>query len=308
MHSRSERILHETEMSSANSPTVKVVFGADKSYIAHLAVALCSLFDNNRDLALDVYVLNSDIDPSSWRKIQGIAERYGQNLIDLKVSERDLEGLVLNWHFTLATYYRVLISKELPIDRVLYLDVDVVVNGSIAELYRTDLGDTFLAAVQEPNFDRHAQLEMSREAKYFNAGMMLINLDKWRSERLTERVIELVKRKPEAMVFSDQCGINSIVNGRWKEVDPKFNLVHSYAGDNISEYTGMFPDNVLANARKHPVIIHFSGGSKPWHFNRKHPYRYLYWKYRRKTPFRRYFSEDLTVSRITKWCLARLGM
>lgn len=295
-------------MPNAKLPTVNVVFGSDKSYIAHLAVALCSLFDNNSDLALNVYVLNSDIDPSSWKKIESIAERYGQTLIDLKVSERDLEGLVLNWHFSLATYYRVLIPKELPVGKALYLDVDIVVNGSIGQLYSTDLGDGFLAAVQEPNFDRHEELEMSKGAKYFNAGMMLINLDRWRNERLTERVIELVKRKPEAMMFSDQCGINSIVNGRWKEVDPRFNLVHSYAGEDISGYTGMFPDNVLENARKRPVIIHFSGGSKPWHFRRKHPYRYLYWKYRRKTPFKRFFSEDLTVPRVTKWCLARLGM
>jgi lipopolysaccharide biosynthesis glycosyltransferase len=295
-------------MYNANFPTVNVVFGSDKSYIAHLAVALCSLFDNNRDLALNVYVLNSDIDPSSWKKIQGIAERYGQNLINLKVSERDLEGLVLNWHFTLATYYRVLIPKELPIDRVLYLDVDIVVNGSIAELYNTDLGDTFLAAVRAPNFDRHEQLEMSKEANYFSAGMMVINLDKWRKERLKERVIAMVKRKPEAMVFSDQCGINSIVNGRWTEVDPKFNLMHTYADEDISGFEWMFPERVLDNARKHPVIIHFSGASKPWHFSKKHPYRYLYWKYRRKTPFRRYFSEDLTVPRITKWCLANFRM
>jgi lipopolysaccharide biosynthesis glycosyltransferase len=295
-------------MTATNFPTVNVVFGSDKGYIAHLAVALCSLFDNNRDLNLSVYVLNSDIEPSSWAKIQSIAERYGQKLVDLKVSERDLEGLVTTWHFTLATYYRLFIPEKLPFDRVLYLDVDVVVNGSIAELYNTDFGDTFLAAVREPNFDRYEQLEMSRAANYFNAGMMVINLDKWRKERIKENVIAVVKRKPEAMVFSDQCGINSVVNGRWKQVDPKFNLVHSYAEEDFRGYAGMFPDNVLANARRHPVIIHFSGASKPWHFHRKHPFRHLYWKYRRRTPFRRYFSEDLTVSRITKWCLAKLGM
>ncbi len=295
-------------MTATNFPTVNVVFGSDKGYIAHLAVALCSLFDNNRDLNLSVYVLNSDIEPSSWAKIQSIAERYGQKLVDLKVSERDLEGLVTTWHFTLATYYRLFIPEKLPFDRVLYLDVDVVVNGSIGELYSTDLGDTFLAAVREPNFDRYEQLEMSRAANYFNAGMMVINLDKWRKERIKENVIAVVKRKPEAMVFSDQCGINSVVNGRWKQVDPKFNLVHSYAEEDFRGYAGMFPDNVLANARRHPVIIHFSGASKPWHFHRKHPFRHLYWKYRRRTPFRRYFSEDLTVSRITKWCLAKLGM
>jgi len=295
-------------MTPANHPPVNVIFGSDKGYIAHLAVALCSLFDNNRNLALHVYVLNSDIDPSSWKKIQAIADRFGQRLIDLKVSERDLEGLVTTWHFTLATYYRLFIPEKLPFDRGLYLDVDVVVNGSIEDLYNTELGDAFLAAVREPNFDRHQQLEMSKEAHYFNAGVMVINLNKWREERIKEDVIAMVKRKPEAMMFSDQCGINAIVNGRWKEVDPKFNLVHAYAGEDVSAYTDMFPDQVLTNARERPVIIHFSGASKPWHFRRKHPFRHLYWKYRNQTPFRRYFSEDLTLPRITKWCLAKLGM
>ena len=219
-----------------------------------------------------------------------------------------MEGLVTTWHLTLATYYRLFIPEKLPFDKALYLDVDIVVNGSIAQLYSTDLGDSFLAAVRAPNFDRHEQLEMSKEANYFSAGVMLINLDQWRKERLKESVIAMVKRKPEAMVFSDQCGINSIVNGRWTEVDPKFNLMHTYADEDISGYTGMFPDNVLENARERPVIIHFSGASKPWHFRKKHPYRYLYWKYRRKTPFSRYFSEDLTVQRITKWCRVKLGM
>jgi lipopolysaccharide biosynthesis glycosyltransferase len=295
-------------MPNANSPIVNVVFGSDKGYIAHLAVALCSLFDNNPDLALNVYILNSDIDPPSWKKIQSIADRYDQKLIDLKVSEKDLEGLVTTWHFTLATYYRLFIPEKLSVDRVLYLDVDIVVNGSIRELYRTDLGDSFLAAVREPDFDRHEQLEMSKQANYFNAGVMVINLDKWREERLKESVIAMVKRKPEAMVFSDQCGINSVVNGRWTEVDPKFNLVHFYAREDLSNFKGMFPDNVLDDARRHPVIIHFSGASKPWHFHRKHPFRHLYWKYRRKTPFTRYFSEDLTIPRITKWFLAKIGV
>ena len=295
-------------MAKSNESPVNVVFGSDKGYIAHLAVALCSLFDNNRDLKLNVFVLNSDIDPSSWKKIQSIAERYGQTLVDLKVSETDLAGLVTTWHFTLATYYRLFIPEKLNFDRVLYLDVDVLVNGSIAELYHTDMGDSFLLAVREPNFDRHEQLEMSKDAKYFNAGMMVINLDKWRRERLKENVIAIVKRKPESMVFSDQCGINSIVNGRWKEVDPRFNLVHSYAADDFARYIHMFPGGVLANARNHPVIIHFSGASKPWLFRRNPPYRHLYWRYRNMTPFKRYLSDDLTVTRIKKWCIAKLGM
>ena len=294
-------------MTTEISPTVNVVFGTDKGYIAHLAVALYSLFEHNRDLPLSVYVLNSDIDPGSWKMLQVIAEQYGKTLVDLKVAARDMEGLVVNWHVTLATYYRFFIPEKLPFGRVLFLDPDVVVNGPIAELYNVELDDSFLAAVREPNFNRHEQIEMSKDANYFNAGMMVINLDKWREERLKERVMELVLRKPEAMILSDQDGINSIVNGRWKEVDPKFNLMHPYVAADFAKHSHMFPDGVLANARERPVIIHFSGSAKPWLFRRKHAYRHLYWKYRNRTPFRRHLSEDLTVERIKKWCLAKLG-
>jgi lipopolysaccharide biosynthesis glycosyltransferase len=301
--------IRENEMPHENSPTVSVVFGSDESYVAHLAVALCSLFDKNRDLALNVYVLNSNIDPSSWRKIQDIAERYGQKLIDLKVSERDLEGLVTTYHFTLANYYRLFIPEKLTIERALYLDADIVVNGSIAELYNTDLGDTFLAAVCEPNFRRHEELEMSQDAKYFNSGVMVMNLDKWRRERVKDRVLEFVRRKPEAILFVDQCGTNSVVNGHWKVVHPKYNLQSSYLEESdLSSLTDLYSLDELTEAINSPVIIHYTGSAKPWKFRRHHRYRNLYWHYLGKTPFKRYLPEGLTISRVVKWCLQRAGM
>jgi lipopolysaccharide biosynthesis glycosyltransferase len=285
-----------------------IVVSSDTQYLEHLAVALCSLFENNRDLAFDVYVLNTNIDEGSWTKLLGLAKRYGQNLIDLKISDEELEGLVTTYHLTLATYYRLFIPEKLSLDKVLYLDADIVVNGSIKDLYNTDVSESYLAGVLCPGFDRHKELEMAEDAKYFNAGVMVINLKRWRQERLKERVIEIAKRKPEAMVYSDQCGINAIVNGCWKQVHPKYNLQGAFVEIELASLTGLFAPDELINAIDHPVIIHYTGSSKPWQFHRKHhPYRRLYWKYLRKTPYNHLLPRDLTIARIVRWCTRRMG-
>jgi lipopolysaccharide biosynthesis glycosyltransferase len=285
-----------------------VVFATDKRYVPHLATALCSLFENNHDLSIDAFILNADVDQAHLDKLSGLAWRYGQNLVDIKVAKGDLEGLVTNFHFTLANYFRLFIPEKLPFDRALYLDSDVIVNGSIRELYLTDLGDSYLAAVHEPHFKRHVHLEMSADAPYFNSGVMVMNLEKWRRDHIKDRVVEFVRRKPEAILFVDQCGSNAIVNGNWKAVHPRYNLQTAFLEENLSAFTDLYPLEEFEDAIRQPIIIHYTGSAKPWIFRRPHRFRDLYWHYLRKTPFKRFLPEGLSVSRVVKWCLRRAGM
>ncbi len=93
---------------------VNVVFGADKIFIEHLAVAICSLFQCNPDLSFNVYVLNTDIDKDSWSRLSELAEQYGQSLIDMKILDREVEGLISSEsYYTKATYYRLFIPEKL---------------------------------------------------------------------------------------------------------------------------------------------------------------------------------------------------
>jgi lipopolysaccharide biosynthesis glycosyltransferase len=279
-----------------------IVFATDRLYAPHLAAALCSLFENNRDLAIDAYILHAELDQPVLDKLAALANKYGQRIIDLKVIKADVEGLVTTFHFTLANYFRLFIPEKLPFERALYLDSDVIVNGSIRELYLTELGDYYLAAVREAHFDRHLQLEMSEDAAYFNSGVMLMNLNKWRTGQVKERVIEFVKRKPEAIEFVDQCGTNSVINGRWKSLHPKYNFQTSFLKeDYIPKFNHLYLPGELSEAVSHPVIIHYTGSTKPWLFRQPHPYRHLYWRYSRKTPFKQYLPEGLTLSRALKW-------
>ena len=285
---------------------MNIVFASDKCYVEHLAVAMYSLFENNQERPMDVYVINADIDQDTWGDLKMIAERFGNNLIDVKIFDQELDGLVTPHHLTKETYYRILIPDKIHVAKVLYLDADIAVNGSISDLYNINVDDYYLAAADFPGFVGHKDLDMSEGSRYFNAGVMLINVPRWRHERLKERVIDIVRRKPWAIQFADQCGLNSIVDGRWKELHPKFNCQSFFFEAGIDAYSAFFPNNELTAAIQSPVILHYSGTSKPWHFGYKHPYRSLYWKYLRKTPFNHFFSKDLTMTRLMKWCVPQV--
>lgn len=284
---------------------MNIVFASNTGYVEHLAVAICSLLDHNRQENVHAFVVNEDIQPGTWKQLRTMTSQYDCDLVDVKISDRDIDGLATPHHLTRETYYRLFIPEKLQLSKALYLDADIVVNGPIRELYDIDLDDYCLAAANTPGFVAHQDLEMSEGARYFNAGVMLINLDKWRSEHIKERVIDVVQRKPWAIQFADQCGLNSVMNGQWKEIHPKFNVESFYFKVGIGHYASSFPPGELAFAIKHPVIIHYSGSVKPWHFGYRHPYRKTYWEYLRKTPFNRWFSNDISAAKVVKACIPK---
>lgn len=206
--------------------------------------------------------------------------------------------------FTKATYYRLLIETIVPHDKVLYIDADIVVNGSLKVLWDTDITDTYLAAVEEPLYTGH-ELGMLADARYFNAGVMLINLKKWRDECISNQVLEFVRKKSHALIWLDQCALNAIINGRWKRVCPKFNLQTPIFDMDSKLRDSRYDFGNIQDAIQNPVIIHYTGYSKPWHILNEHPYKKKYWHYLRMTPYKRILPMDITPKRFVLWCLPK---
>jgi len=272
---------------------LNIVFATDGGYLQHLAVALASLLENNS--GMNVYVINNDISSTDWKRLEKLFVGTDSYLIDAKIDDRQIENLITRSYFTKATYYRLFIPDIVKGDRALYLDVDIVINGCIDDLYNTELSNTFLAAVDDLYIQNFYYLEMEHSAKYFNSGVMLINLEYWRAYNVKEKVIEFIRRKPEVISFMDQDGLNSVINGNWLELHPQYNM-----------HTGLLNkecavDLQIKEAIDNPVIIHYTGSSKPWHFRNNHPYKHLYWKYLRKTPYKYFIPDDLNMINIVKW-------
>lgn len=278
-----------------------IVFATDQNYIEHLSVSLISLLHNNSNLDFKIYIINGGIEKEKWQKLETIVQKYNVELIDICIDDTIFEKLVTNHHFTKANYYRLLIPEFIDEEKVLYMDADIVVNGNISELYNLDIEDYYIAAVENPGFDRHKELKMDKNSKYFNSGIILINNKKWKDSKLSKNVIDFVSENQESIKFVDQCGLNAVINGSWKLVQLKYNQQAVIFEKDFDDKYNCFSKEELEEAKLNPVIIHYTGSSKPWHFRNKHPYKYLYWKYLKMTPFKRYIPEDLTVLNIIKW-------
>lgn len=257
---------------------MNIVFAADGGYTQHLAVAMASLLENNS--GMDVYVVNSDISGAEFKKLEMLFSGKDSNIINARIDDYKVRSLVTRFHFTKATYYTLLIPDVIKVDKALYLDTDIVVTQDIKAMYATNISNAFLAAVINPRVYKNFELEMKDKAKYFNAGVMLINMESWRLYNVSEKVIEFIYRKPEVIQFADQDGLNSVINGNWVELHPKYNLQTALLNEEFAA------DSTIKEAIDSPVDIHYTGSSKPWHLGNTHPCKHLYWKYLRRTPYK----------------------
>jgi lipopolysaccharide biosynthesis glycosyltransferase len=244
----------------------------------HLAAALASLLENNS--GMNIYVINTDINEADWKKLSKLFFGKDSILINAKIDDGQIKNLVTCIHLTKASYYRLFIPEIVPGDKALYLDADIVVTQRIDDLYDTDISNTFLAAVDNPGLYDYRDLEMDPSAKFFNSGVMLINLEYWRNYKVKEKVVNFIRKKPEVIRFTDQDGLNSVINGNWLELHPKYNMHTGFV------YTQHTAESIIKEGFGIPVIIHYTSSSKPWHLGNNHPYKHLYWKYLRMTPYK----------------------
>jgi lipopolysaccharide biosynthesis glycosyltransferase len=185
-------------------------------------------------------------------------------------------------------YYRLLLPELLdaPVEKVLYLDCDLVVKDSLLPLWEMPLGDRPVAAVAEPHFSRHEALGLPGGAPYFNSGVMLINLSAWRQLRVTEQCIGFLQAHPDKIEFWDQDALNVVLAGNWLPLHPRWNqqTIH------FEPQKHRFPldEPVLAACLAHPAIIHYSAKFKPWHDWCDHPRKGEYYHYLAATEWKNF--------------------
>jgi len=274
-----------------------IVFTTDHNYFRHLCVTLISLLINNSDCEFRVFVIFSGVDNKRIEKLNRMISDYHCDIITLNAGEDLFGDLTVTNSLTRATFYRLMIPDLINEKKVLYLDTDIVVNGSIAELYQEDISDSYLAAVIDPYIIHREALKMKKDAKYFNSGVMLINVERWNKEGIGKRAIKFIRENSELLKHNDQCGLNAVINGQWKALPSKYNYF-SVAENEKGKENPAFPFETY-EVNISPVIIHYAG-PKPWHLGSKVPYGGLYWKYLKKTPFYSPIPEKITPKNFLK--------
>lgn len=276
-----------------------IVFASDESFVQHFLVALNSLIDSNTSVNLEVYLLNKDVSESSKLLIRNNVASFQVRIYFIQVNMETYKNLMTSEHITIDAYFRLAIPDLLPpdIDRVIYLDCDTVITGSLETLWNMDLQNKAFAAV--PDLDNIRNIEMGLgNTPTFNSGVMVINLKKWRQEGTTIKLFRFLEKFPEKIKFHDQDALNEVLLNDILELPVKWNLTTPYiriqAGKNEASH----------NLLEIPAIIHFNGNVKPWHYRLRHPYKHYYYKYLSVTPFTNYIPEDKNLNTMLRKYLA----
>ena len=278
---------------------MKFVFATDENYWMQTFIAIYSLIANNAKSDLEIYILCERVDEKFKFAIEKLKLTNENILVEFPILEAEIEKIssfTLKEHLTRGTYYRFFIQEFLPsdIEKIIYLDGDIIVNGSLAELYNVDLTHHLLAAVPQIEEGNPERLGLPSGSKYFNAGVLVINLKKWRAEDISTRLITYSEENQNTIQWPSQDPLNAVASGQWIELPKKFNYYHGFAKSRNGQY-------------KHvkPLIVHYSGSIKPWQYRGSHPYKLLYWKYLLNTPYCFYLPDDLTLLNVMKSMLPR---
>lgn len=274
--------------------SIAILFATDKAYAPHLATSIFSLLYNNKDIDIKIVVFTYDLEQKDIEKLERICKNFDVIIKFKMLNDKLFDGLILNHHFKKSNYYRLFAADLINSRKCLYLDADTIITQSIAELISVDVSNNYLAAVENPGFNRHKELGMRADSRYFNSGVMVLNLEKWRQKNVKDSVISLVKEKPNVIHFVDQCGLNGVVNGDWLDLNSTYNYQTCMLTSSHKENN---------NSDEFPVIIHFTGSGKPWHMNNKHPYKKLYWYYRNQTSYKSNFPDDFSLLNLVKFLM-----
>jgi lipopolysaccharide biosynthesis glycosyltransferase len=244
-----------------------------------------------------------DADPR-LRQVAAMVEGAGGQLVVHGITRAEAEKLPVVELFGAGwtVWLRAFLPEQLPdVDRVLYLDVDTLVTAPLEPLLATDLGGAPIAAVANvyspDQRGRVHDLGISDHRRYFNSGVLLLDLDRMRAEKATDQLLGAVaERSADDLQMPDQDALNLVFHERWHPLHPRWNAQWKLWEDQASaaEYFGA----AAADARRSPAIVHFEGPTlcKPWHALNAHPWRNAWWDALRRTPFASARPQDRGVA------------
>jgi lipopolysaccharide biosynthesis glycosyltransferase len=253
-------------------------------------VMMQSVCVNNPDLDITFHIITGGVTAQDKKDLQDIVAPFqGKSITfyDVNVEDfRNMPALHTRPGITAATYYRLFLTEILPtsIDKVLYLDGDIIVRHSLEDLWDTDIEGYALAAVPDSiQFEEktYAKLTFSKQEGYFNAGMMLVNLKYWREHHAFQSFLHFIKNEANRIFFHDQDVLNCIFHDKKKNLPIRYNLISSHLGQ-TQESSVLKNGNTCDKDWKDPVILHFTT-RKPWKKASRHPYRSSFFKYQAQT-------------------------
>lgn len=242
-----------------------IVLGADNNYRDKMETTIKSICYHNRDLKF--YIFNEDIPKEWFYLMEKRLEKLNCEILNIEIDAEKVKHFSTpDEHIKYMTYFRYFIAEFVKEDRALYLDCDMIVHRNIDSLFQKDFEENYIIAVPDGWYKN-----------IFNAGMMMVNVHKWKTDNICQNLLELTAEKHQE-VYGDQGVLNLLFENKWKKVSPHYNFM---VGLDTLGYWAQKPEWFLNSWDENykPAIIHFEGKDKPWNDSLKIRYRELWWFY-----------------------------
>lgn len=267
--------------------TINILCATDKNFVPYCGIMLTSLFENNKDEDIVVYLLvDETVKEQDKNQYRLLAEQYKQSIQIIQVDASTFEKYpVYNKQWTNSIYYRLLAAELLPdfVDKIIYFDADIIVTRSIREMWEIDIKKYALGVVQDiwaPNQQVYDRLGLENDKNYFNSGSMLLNLKYWREHDLSKKYMMYIKNNFEKLWFNDQDTLNGVLFDQKLMLPVNYNFQVLFLKKSLfDEMTDEQKKDILATTT--PLIMHYSASTKPWMIMYyKMPYLELWRRYR----------------------------
>lgn len=285
---------------------MNIAINIDKNFVSIASVMLFSLCKNNIEESFNVFVFNDDLNKDDIAYIEKELVNYDNVFInDIKV---DYDFLKLTDNKFSArwgkqVYYRLMVAELLPdsVDRILYLDSDIIVDGNISDLYYMDMGGNYIAASEDTDIlDENdiSRIGLKNTSLYLNSGVIVFDLKKIRKDKIltVDTIKATIEKYGKKLIFPDQDIMNIIFEGCIEFVDfRKYNFLCS---------RGRYTSRQLRFYRRRALIYHYGGGNfhRPWEKNYVGKFGDVFWYYAKCTSMANKYNETFMTNQVFKMC------
>ena len=304
---------------------LNVLYQFNEKYVPYAGVSLTSLLENNKEVEkLTIYILPEGISDDSEKILRKLAESYHREImfVDTEQLIGEMQSIGINkYRDSYATNMKMFapLYMDEAVERLLYIDSDTIINGSIAELTDIDMHGKPIAMVLDSLCSKHKlQVGHTKEDLYFNGGIVLFDIKKWKEMKCTERIIEHAKNVRAHYMAPDQDLLNVVLKGEIFRLNVEYNLqpIH-FAYDYNLYYKWFGQPNYytsyeIQKAIEKPKILHtfrFLGGF-PWHTGTLHPQTSYFDQYLKKSLWSDYVKEpserNSLIFKIERWLYRHL--
>lgn len=287
---------------------INIVACFDRGFVMPTGVMIYSVCANNQDVDIDFHlVVDESVTEGDKNDLINTIETFrGKKTIFYKINSQYSSAFPIykKERLTRATYYRLCLAEILPemLGKVLYLDGDCIIRHSLISLWNIDISNYAIGAVFDVSageIEFYNRLRYPRELGYFNAGVLLINLDYWRRNNIQRHFSDFMESHPERIKFEDQDVMNFVFQDKILLLPVKYNL-QMYFLKKTPTWDYWQHEKEVKEAIADPIIVHYSTMDKPWNVYTQHPHPFnsTFYKYQNQTRWKGVRYEKRSIKMI----------